>query len=575
MESLPPEILKMIFDIFEAQLCYPDAHAFRDLKNIRLTCKSFCDIATPSLFKEHYVGLFDASLDSFIKLSQHPDISRYVKELCFVGDCLPEYDDKAEWEDEVDLRPRRWDFLSKYIDERLPHLPAWETMKQAYEDNIPISHQEYDDLIKEGQDVWESLPKHELTPEELQHHWNKYNEHRKQQESWGPAQEQAFVTAFSRLPNVCDVRNNISSLCSDGSEPPLPSVRREILVFDSDYSNDEHWEEKDVHMKHAKCLLRAMEHRAQNMKQGYTHIKSLKLENLGEQAFGGLTPPEVGPQMSAQLKTPLTFDSFEHLTSLDLDLSHCCPDPDTAIEPDGNGEMLKARGERLVEEVKTMLTKATNMVDLRLRLCPSSPIQLSDSERDMLAKLGPLKFPRLEKLQLSVTINKSTLLAFLGRHSDTLRDLQLEFCNLIGDNPCWESVLARIPELLQLDKIHLEELTEDDNPPIFGFTEEKFQKLVESWVLNGGKMDPPMTGEDLLLKYGPLPSIEVLANMIEGTWPTGHPADAHFGHFDDDEDEDDEDDEDESETNSEDDGEEDDSEEDDDDEVEIHPNQAS
>ena len=529
MDTLPPELLLMIvrYVKHDPKLTRPESGAtvFHDLKSLRLTCKTLADIVTPSLFQEHYVGLFDKSLANFVALSKHPVIHKLVKQINFVGDVLPKLKNQKEWEEDIDLRPRSWEYIEQYVAERLHKLPSYHILKSSWQSLKPMDTPDYENLRTEANDAYHALPRHELNVRDLHLHWREYINHSQQQEAWGEAEDQKFIEAFARLPNLYHAYNTLSDLCHDMSDPPLPSVRKAILTFETEARHDDLWTERLVHMKHAKCLLQAIEFRANHMKPGYTSITDVNISNYGEQAFGIPIPPEPMPGWtSLPNDVHLTFAGFEHLTQLDLDISHFLPsneDLDFIGGLNGGAPQLHARGEALVSEVRAMLTRLDKVVDLRLRFYPSGPgnLHLVDSSRDMLGMLGPLVYPHLKFLELSITTTRETLLGFLCRHSKTLRELNLEMCDLIGDNPCWESVISQLPRKLSLEKIHFESLAENGGEPLFSVFNEEHQKLVEGWVLNGGKLVPAMTKEELVAKYGDWINIEVVANLDAGELP--------------------------------------------------------
>src|SRR2546421_6711666 len=72
-----------------------------DLKNIRLTCKSFGDIGAETLLPAIHVVFTKQSFERLRDVSLHPIFSLHVNEIVYEADRLDHYDDQEEWECDV------------------------------------------------------------------------------------------------------------------------------------------------------------------------------------------------------------------------------------------------------------------------------------------------------------------------------------------------------------------------------------------------------------------------------------------------------------------------------------------
>ncbi|KAM7186218.1 hypothetical protein V8F20_011488 [Naviculisporaceae sp. PSN 640] len=102
---LPPELLSMIFGHFkfddprdyEGWFVYSRERVYvqyadepfaprpdkSNIKNLRLTCKSFEDLASKILFARVRMSYYRVDLDNFLRISFSPTLSKYVRSLCW------------------------------------------------------------------------------------------------------------------------------------------------------------------------------------------------------------------------------------------------------------------------------------------------------------------------------------------------------------------------------------------------------------------------------------------------------------------------------------------------------------
>ncbi|KAH8742507.1 hypothetical protein F5883DRAFT_596249 [Diaporthe sp. PMI_573] len=85
IDGLPAEILTIIFknvrgDFDSCRNKYP-VSSTHDIKNIRLTCKQFCDASSRLLLHHLDISFTTSSIEHLVKVSHHPIISKGIQSL--------------------------------------------------------------------------------------------------------------------------------------------------------------------------------------------------------------------------------------------------------------------------------------------------------------------------------------------------------------------------------------------------------------------------------------------------------------------------------------------------------------
>lgn len=91
IDRLPPEIADTVCSYLEST----------DIASLRLTSRSWTDIATPWLLSEAYLSFKPDSFERLLAISRHLVISRHVTSLLYEPDTLQKYYTKEEWEDNI------------------------------------------------------------------------------------------------------------------------------------------------------------------------------------------------------------------------------------------------------------------------------------------------------------------------------------------------------------------------------------------------------------------------------------------------------------------------------------------
>ncbi|THW52270.1 hypothetical protein D6D21_00997 [Aureobasidium pullulans] len=404
----------------------------------------------------------------------------------------------------IDMREPWSSFSKKYIDERI-------TVDPSRMDSRLSSDDEYDyrmRILTERQDLrhaaykeYDNTPKHSLSPEQVQYHFEQYAAYRQQQLDWGP--DDLFLEALSRLPNLVSVENAKHGFADNHLHFPWKRIEKDIIINPNNWmqlhavevDDDEEVHVVDVlkypiHMQHADCLLKAIGHRA-NLGTG-SPIRKLRLVNVGGQPFLDMSEHYALTENSASLPTarearnelPQELVSakllgLSQLTSLDLDVSYCIPlvaatHPTVPMNPLERQTNTAARQtwqtKQLFQEIHAILSAAAHSLkNLKLQCrddegswaVEEHPMDPAD---DTIRRLNIPTLPELETLRLSCTATESSLIEFLRAQSKTLHSLEIVDCDL--NEGTWDSVLRQVPDIFEsgLKRVYLEGLHDENYP---------------------------------------------------------------------------------------------------------------
>lgn len=458
-----------------------DLCPFSTLKNLRMVCKLLDPYVTPRLFQEFHMGLFTSSLEDFVALSKHPILSRCVHSVIFPAGALMPDCTLSEFEAQIDLRPyhNHWTLPYYHYAEPPPALRKTVEIMGV----LPIPDRgampaEVDRFEKR----LDKLPRHFLTAEALNYHFEIYHELRQEQMDWGEVEDQMFADAICSLPNLTAASsenlNAYGPLLFD--EPILPWVQLETLVTgraeSPRVSKDPEWMYSTIHMKPANCLLRAIIHRARNNTKGHKHLRQLILDNASGQPF--LNP--IDPAMTEPPPAPmmLDFSLFKHFRDLRLKIN--VGPFGEAVLPDRYAYNQNCRSQQTISQAREMLSNASSVECLTLGLEDSMAYS---TRSGVLIQLGPLFFPSLRQLTFfGDSIRHDELSQFLNRHSDTLRHLSLEGLVLLSGR--WEHIFGSLRNISRLEKFFFCDLEDMDGTVLFKIeAAEEYEKTVEDWVL--------------------------------------------------------------------------------------------
>lgn len=499
-DRLPTELLEMICDDCD----------FADLKSLRQSCKSFLDVTTPRIFSHFHMGFFLTHLEHLMDLSTTPHIAAHVKHFTFVGDILPAFESEDEYESLIDLRGSWSTFQASYF--RRHNVPVTESSDAILNQALMEAACGGNDIRTRALAEYGKLPRHLLTPDDVTYHYGIYLSYREQQSAWGEAEDNIFIQAFSKLPNLIAVSNDRYGFVGSNLLPPWRTLRREILVGPDDWmvkhaQEAEEMEgqlrhftenelEKPIHMRHATCLLNGLNYRSQHMPLDGTDIKELVLSNIGSQPF---LEDKAHWDRRGRRDSPTsisTMSGFEHLTSLELVVNYQFWD----LGPPS----LIARTNQLLAEVQSMFQAAIKVENFKLTMLDEDEDwgaeEWDNEEHDIMARLTAPVWPCLKNLRITCSTTERQWKRLLSKNAGTLKGLGLVDCRVMPEGT-WESLIRELPKMLNLDEVYLEGLRDCERE---GGLEAYFEagldvgpdadthdKAVRDWILGNRQGEVP------------------------------------------------------------------------------------
>ncbi|GAB7354288.1 hypothetical protein MBLNU459_g4810t1 [Dothideomycetes sp. NU459] len=229
MESLPPEIQLNIFQYFE----------ITDLKSIRATCKSFRCV-TPLVFETFYMGMTFADLERLQAVSDHPEISLYVKDFMFDTLVIPNIPDPMVWQAMIEFRIPFEEFLDEYYAQYIAAGP---------DATIPSGGINY-----AAKREYDRLPRHSLTRSQLQAGYAAHNAVRYEQYAWSEPEDKIFANAFSKLKKLVSVTNCKREWSSLRQKIILSPDQLRCASFDVEHDSYAH----PIKNKFTMCIIQAL-----------------------------------------------------------------------------------------------------------------------------------------------------------------------------------------------------------------------------------------------------------------------------------------------------------------------------
>ncbi|KER00854.1 hypothetical protein AUEXF2481DRAFT_25135 [Aureobasidium subglaciale EXF-2481] len=480
LDSLPRELVYLILEYCQ----------FDDCKNLRATCKYLSGLTNPRIFRTYRIAFFQSHLDRFVELSSKPEIARCIKRLVFVGDVIPQIDWVGTFEGLIDMREPWSSYSKNYIEERISEDTSRTESRLSSDDEYDYRMRiltERQDLRQAAYKEYDNMPKHTLGPEQVQYHFNQYQEYRQQQLDWGP--NGLFLDALSRLPNLVSAENAKHGFADNHLHFPWSRIEKDIVINPNNWmqlhavevDDEEEVQVVDVlkypiHMKHADCLLAAVKHRATTTNG--SPLGNLRLVNVGGQPFLDMSEhyalpsePNSSPiihETRDTLPQRIIDDNIQglsHLESLELDVSYCVPSTSRLT-----GVTQTWQTKQLFQEIHAILIAATKTLKVLKLHCRDDEGSWAleehpmDAGDDTIGRLEIPTLPHLEFLRLSCTATERSLTNFLRTQSKTLRSLEIVDCDMSAGS--WNSVLRQVPEIFEagLQRIYLEGLHDEDYP---------------------------------------------------------------------------------------------------------------
>lgn len=441
MPSLPTELLQLIFHETPQE----------SLRNCRLLNHQWSTASTPLVFERVHTSLFSRSLIKFTSLCNSP-LAKHVKAIDFHTDQLPRYSRPA-WESKLDLRPPFMEYSKSRCEGGLDRMQAL---------------QEYN-----------KIPKHTLTPEQIEAGWQSYDLCLNEQESWCESTEGVTLRdCLVQLKNLKEViadkarafnRSQISDKTSWNKFANEVLIGPEAWSYQKGEFDDDRYERMS-----ALFMLEAVAYR-QGI-AGFRPVEKLSMELPRYYSFEDMIAKPTHYQ--DMLAFPTTF---HHLDDMDAD--------DDGAKPDE--AEINTRYSAIVDVFKSLkhlvlfcpsLPDITDPVQMgqavettRLLDCAkelrSLELEFGEPLRDgeddgsgehyvdaalapFWSRQGQVTYPKLEEFKIGAAFPAAPFTNFLMIHKDTLRSLELKDCL----SSQWDAVLLFVGKGLKLKHIYIESL---------------------------------------------------------------------------------------------------------------------
>jgi len=372
------------------------------LKAVRLSDKRLSNLAALFLYAKLGIGLFSHSLEKLQGISGHERLRYLVKEITF----------------------------------RDVYLVPYPSIEQYKRDACRIRPHSKRSGLLNTKDEWSSET-YNFSQDEIKYHYGKYQQHLHDHESWRRnTDDLSFQECISKL-DCLEVANFSYYYTSHSiSLPILPSLRSETLVMEE--TSDWHPEQGDERGDRVlSLLLEGLSMRARRVQSTHASLQELNLRIDGKEFWR----PEVSSNRIARMQ-PV----FCNLQKLDCTIY---------------GEHMKP--EVVSADMAQLLGDAKHVRSLILRIDTNKTLRDSEISRDSLEFFPSSQmWPTLNDLTLSLHTTENSLLQVLINHSRSLKNLTLSRCRLIRGGGSWRSLIARLPEVLDLETVRLKQLYDDE-----------------------------------------------------------------------------------------------------------------
>lgn len=418
--QLPIELLQLIFQ---------DA-AQESLRQYRLVDRQRSAASTPSVFERFHASLFSRSMTKLSALSQSP-LAKYVKAIDFHTDHLPRYS-MGEWQSKIDSRPS----ISSY--------------RAGLMRNVNWS---------QTTNLYDKLPKHSYTPEQLEKGWQAFEAYSSEQKRWNDGQESlALKTSMGRLQNLREVVADRAKPFGGpvNNQPYWRNFMSEILVGPDAWTYDQNRPD-DLEALSALILATAVGYRSSVA--GNRAVEKLALDLPTEYSFYDMVhlPPHypklrIGAYPQAEepdARYETLLNAFRPLKLLALR----CPSVEMPERPQCQSQM---------RETEQILEAASGLQSLDLDFGEPGRSYEGSAELEDRFDYGlmPLllrkntTYEYLTELRISASFPSEYFTSFLVLHKETLKRLDIRDCFCDG----WKVVLETVARAIELDYVYVESL---------------------------------------------------------------------------------------------------------------------
>lgn len=418
--QLPIELLQLIFQ---------DATQ-ESLRQYRLVDRQWSAASTPYVFERFHASLFSRSMTKLSSFSQS-SLAKHVKAIDFHTDQLPTYS-MGQWQSKIDFRPT----ISSY--------------RAGLETDVNWS---------QTTNLYNKLPRHHFTPEQLEKGWQVFEAYSSEQNGWNDGQEShALKVCMSRLQNLREVVADRAKPFGGpvNNQPYWQNFMREILVGPDAWTYDQ---SRPDDLEALSTLLIATAVGYRNSVAGNRAVEKLVLDLPTEHScYDMIYLPSHYPRpcVGADPQTADPDARYEALLNAFRPLKHLilrCPSVDDPEGPYGRSQ---------IREVEQILSAASDLQSLDLDFGEpgrsyEDTAELEDRFDHGLMPLLLRKnktYEHLVDLRISASFPSRYFDSFLILHKETLKRVDIRDC--FCDD--WKVVLDTIAKELELEYVYVESL---------------------------------------------------------------------------------------------------------------------
>lgn len=432
--SITPDMVAQL-PIELLQLILHDATP-ESLRSFRLVNRQWSAASSPYLFERIHASLFRKPLANLTALSLSP-LAKHVKAIDYHSDQLPAYS-RREWESQLDFRPDYVEWLSRFGEDT---------------QRLEISR------------AYNKLPKHELTPAQLEAGWLVYQSHYRDQQSWVDAA--SGLALRDCLPRFLNLREVVIDQAKpfqrrDHDKSYWNHFLKEALVKRNAWMYENH--DERLAALSSLFMVIAVGHRSciTDMKP----VEVLLLDLPSEYSLCDMiySPPHY-PLKDRLRQLPGSTDPSQVYQTI---LGAFRPLKDLTIQFPSVEDVEAPESKSQMQELNDILTASTNLESLSLDMGEPNRSYEGANEEENHTDHGLVQFmsrysrdfPNLKELRISGSFPSNPFITFLTMHQRTLKKLDIR--DSFSDN--WYRVFEYIGRFLKPEHIYVESLWQ----PILG-----------------------------------------------------------------------------------------------------------
>ena len=383
----------------------------RHIPELRLICRSFADIGLHYLLSSYHLIFKKSSFERLLEISQHPVLSKCIKNIFYEADTLSEYDTRKEWEEHIaDYHCPDFNELSTIGDRNAGTARAQRASHRAF--------------VKCMQG-----PRSSCSERQFREAYRCYRECISDQREMVSLayNAQSINDAIKRLPNLVSLEMSLH-YCLGGRTKCVESAFSPTLYRPC---GDNRQPDHEGVAQLRSLLLGALEssRRIQELHCGYVDWKFFKAE----------------ADDFASLKI-----AVQNLEVLELYISTNSSRDDRDDDSLYHQAIVECASYLEQGRLRDFISAAPNLTDLFLEFdsnVPQAPARLIDV-------VGTITWPSLRCVYFSLlSFTDDDLIKFYRRHSRTLKNIGFDDIKLLQGT--WQDLFPKIKETLDLEHVKI------------------------------------------------------------------------------------------------------------------------